>query len=244
MQRTDADLAGAALAELAPRAVRRPGQLAGARVQPGPGTRRIHLAAHGHHGRHRRHAVPGRLARHGVHAERARGPSARAPGVLRWRATGAAGCSGLVPRRSARRARSSNPGSSIEIDREPDRDASRPIEKIIRSTLERHPRGDADWRRMRGKALEVAAEIGAATGARPEATRSARPRRCSSGWRTTTSRSSATASTACAAAAARTCSCRCPSPASASCGRAAGARAEADRADRRGARRSRAPPSC
>ena len=67
----------------------------------------------------------------------------------------------------------------------------------------------------------------------------ARRRRCSSGWRTTTSRSSATASTACGAARGATGWCRCRARASASCARAPRA-SQDDRAHRRGPRASRA----
>ncbi len=57
------------------------GPSAGARVQPGSGSRRLRVIAYGHHGRHRRHALPRRLARHRLLADRPRGSPAGAPGI-------------------------------------------------------------------------------------------------------------------------------------------------------------------
>ncbi len=50
----------------------------------------------------------------------------------------------------------------IEIDREPDPRRLAAIEKTIRSTLDDIRAATSDWKRMRGKALEVAAELGTA----------------------------------------------------------------------------------
>lgn len=50
----------------------------------------------------------------------------------------------------------------IEIDREPDPRRIAAIEKSIRSTLDDIRAATTDWRRMRGKALDVAAELGTA----------------------------------------------------------------------------------
>ncbi|HEX9707236.1 MAG TPA: NAD-glutamate dehydrogenase [Steroidobacteraceae bacterium] len=50
----------------------------------------------------------------------------------------------------------------IEIDREPDPRRLAEIEKSIRRTLRDIRAATADWRRMRGKALDVAAELGVA----------------------------------------------------------------------------------
>jgi len=49
----------------------------------------------------------------------------------------------------------------IEIDREPDPRRLAAIEKSIRSTLDDIRAATSDWRRMRGKALDVAADLGA-----------------------------------------------------------------------------------
>jgi glutamate dehydrogenase len=110
----------------------------------------------------------------------------------------------------------------IEIDREPDPHRLAAIEKSIRSTLGDIRAATTDWRRMRGKALEVAAELGVAKvrGQKNEI----REEPCSSGWKTTISPSSAIASTGCAADRGGTCSCRSPVRVSASCGWRPGAR--------------------
>ncbi len=50
----------------------------------------------------------------------------------------------------------------IEIDREPDARRLAAIEKSIRNTLDDIRAATTDWRRMRGKALDVAAELGSA----------------------------------------------------------------------------------
>src|SRR5262245_3796874 len=50
----------------------------------------------------------------------------------------------------------------IEIDREPDPERLAAIEASIRATLGDVRAATADWRRMRGKAVEVAADLGAA----------------------------------------------------------------------------------
>ena len=50
----------------------------------------------------------------------------------------------------------------IEIDREPDPRRLAAIERSVRSTLDDVRAATTDWRRMRGKALDVAAELGSA----------------------------------------------------------------------------------
>ena len=181
--------------------------LAGARVQPGPGARRLRVLAHGHHGRHGRHAVPGRLARHGLHAERPRGAPARASGVL-GRARPARTAEGRLPREPAGRRQARVLAAH--------RDRPRTGPAAPRRDRGEHPSATLGDVRAATARLAPHARQGARRGGRARRcdgcaarrARCARRRRCSSGWKTTTSRSSATANTACGAARGRTGWCR------------------------------------
>ena len=199
VQRAPEDLAGAALAEFEPRHARARAAVSLVRVfNPEPardGFASSHTVHHGHHGRH---AVPGRLARHRLHrraasrctCSRIRCSRSCATGTGAWKASTS---------RTRRPARSSNPGSSSRSTASLTRGASPRSRRASDSALGDVRASDRRLARMRGKALDAAAELGRCACRAARRARCARRRRCSSGWRTTTSRSSATANIACGA---------------------------------------------
>ena len=193
--RNPLDLYGAGGRALEPRPAAQARRVEGAGLQPGLRAARVAVAAHADRDRHRRHAVHRRLGDDAAGAaglrDRPRDPPGD-PGQARRRRPHDRGARSRRhrgrhdprigrPRRGRPRAR---PG------------AARPAAPDDRAGAGRCPR------RGRGLAGDARARAGADRRVRPAARRrpwirrsSRRPRRSSTGWRTTTSRSSATAST-------------------------------------------------
>ena len=96
LERSAADLYGAALAQLQLRRTARPGRGQGPRLHAAARGARLDLGAHGRRDRQRRHAVPRRLGEHGAQPARKRRPPHHPPGRPR-----APRRDGAAPRRPA-----------------------------------------------------------------------------------------------------------------------------------------------
>ena len=125
-----------------------PRALAGAGLQPRARRGRLRVPAHARAHGHRRHAVPGRLPRHGVRPRRPRGAPDRAPGAAGQARPPRAAAGHRHQRRRAPRRRS--PGSCTRSTASPMRRPLQKLQQDLETTLADVRVAVRDWAPMRG----------------------------------------------------------------------------------------------